>query len=336
MSDGTAGSSAPSKLGGGASTTRSSYRVPAYLLYGDADEQGSFGFFHIEPLAVRNEPNAWRISLHNHPELVQFSITFGGECTFEHDGVTRTVEGPCCVFTPADVVHRFSYQPGTAGFVISASPDFLSSFTMDCTPMKGPLARIAEHRVAIWRDSSSASRVQALVEVIAQIFESAQANRMHALRHLCRAWLVIVNDALDGRSADNPEAQRGTISTADLFARFIQTLEAQMDVIGRGATTAPSPLTVEGFAAQLLTTAYALNAACRRSAGRSARSILQAASLDQATRLLLYSDQPIKQIAYTLGYSHPSHFVRFFKQNRGKTPEAFRLKSRNLGVDIKP
>jgi AraC-like DNA-binding protein len=32
----------------------------------------------------------------------------------------------------------------------------------------------------------------------------------------------------------------------------------------------------------------------------------------------------VKEIAYGLGYSHPSHFIRFFKQRRGMTPEFFR------------
>jgi AraC family transcriptional regulator, transcriptional activator of pobA len=49
--------------------------------------------------------------------------------------------------------------------------------------------------------------------------------------------------------------------------------------------------------------------------------------LEQATRLLLYTTLPMKEISFLLGYSHASHFTRFFKQRRGTTPETFRSNS---------
>ena len=48
--------------------------------------------------------------------------------------------------------------------------------------------------------------------------------------------------------------------------------------------------------------------------------------LEQATRLLLYTTRPVKDISFLVGYSNASHFARFFKQRRGITPEAFRGK----------
>jgi AraC family transcriptional regulator, transcriptional activator of pobA len=35
----------------------------------------------------------------------------------------------------------------------------------------------------------------------------------------------------------------------------------------------------------------------------------------------------MKEISFLLGYSHASHFTRFFKQRRGTTPEVFRSKA---------
>jgi AraC family transcriptional activator of pobA len=67
-----------------------------------------------------------------------------------------------------------------------------------------------------------------------------------------------------------------------------------------------------------------LNLACRRATGRSAHHIIQAAIVGQAMRMLLYSNRSVKEIAYQLGYSHPSHFVRFIKQRRGMTPDMIR------------
>jgi AraC family transcriptional activator of pobA len=90
--------------------------------------------------------------------------------------------------------------------------------------------------------------------------------------------------------------------------------------------------TVETFAAKLSSTPYALNAACQSMCGCPARELIQTAVLEQATRLLLYTDRPVKEISFLLGYSHASHFARFFRQRRGSPPEAFRTRVADGGV----
>lgn len=69
--------------------------------------------------------------------------------------------------------------------------------------------------------------------------------------------------------------------------------------------------------------------ACQAIAGTGALALLQTAMANQATRLLLYTDEAIKEISYVLGYAHPSHFVRFFRQKKGLTPSEFRKRHIN-------
>jgi AraC-like DNA-binding protein len=51
--------------------------------------------------------------------------------------------------------------------------------------------------------------------------------------------------------------------------------------------------------------------------------------LGYASRLLLYSDLSISDIAYDSGYNNLANFNRLFKKNKGMTPFAFRKKMRN-------
>lgn len=44
----------------------------------------------------------------------------------------------------------------------------------------------------------------------------------------------------------------------------------------------------------------------------------------EAKRLLLYTDKPVKEIAYTLGYEDPAYFNRLFTGKTGSTPTNFR------------
>lgn len=52
--------------------------------------------------------------------------------------------------------------------------------------------------------------------------------------------------------------------------------------------------------------------------------ILQIITIN-AQRLLFYTEQPIKEIAYNLGYTDYAYFCRVFKRRTGYTPKSFRL-----------
>lgn len=303
---------------------RRALNVPAYYLYGENWTAESFGFFHIEPFAVRNIPNNWRIGLHRHPDFHQLSIAFEGSCAFEHDGHAATAAGPCCVFTPANVVHQFTYEPGSVGYVISVSSDFVAGLTLDNGPVRSALARLTALRLIELRDNATAERLRRLVALVAETFAANHGRSRETVRYLFGACLLELNAAIVSASPIDEHAARSTAVTADLFNRFRECLETELELTGRSGRPPDTPHTVESFAARLSTTPYALNAACKRAIGRSAKDIVQTALLGQATRLLLYTKRSIKEIAYGLGYSHPSHFVRFFKHHRGVTPEVFR------------
>ena len=117
------------------------------------------------------------------------------------------------------------------------------------------------------------------------------------------------------------------MNTAGLFRRYRDLVQATIGVIGFSDKPRLHTNTVEAFAARLSTTPYALNVACQNVCGCSARDLIHTAILEHATRLLLYTTLPMKEISFLLGYSHASHFTRFFKQRRGTTPETFRSNS---------
>ena len=67
-----------------------------------------------------------------------------------------------------------------------------------------------------------------------------------------------------------------------------------------------------------------LNNICRRAAGKTLKHIIESKLLSEACTLLLSSDVSIKEIAFKLGFSDPSHFGKFFKRAAGITPAAYR------------
>jgi AraC family transcriptional activator of pobA len=67
-----------------------------------------------------------------------------------------------------------------------------------------------------------------------------------------------------------------------------------------------------------------LNDHVKRATGVTAGHLIRQRVLTEAKRQLVFTNQPIQEIAYDLAFSDPSHFARFFRKQTGLTPQAFR------------
>lgn len=67
-----------------------------------------------------------------------------------------------------------------------------------------------------------------------------------------------------------------------------------------------------------------LNGICKSIHNTTCSKLLSDRLLLEAKKLLLNSDLSIKEILFSLEFSDPSYFYKFFKANTGKTPKQFR------------
>ena len=81
---------------------------------------------------------------------------------------------------------------------------------------------------------------------------------------------------------------------------------------------------LEFYAKSLSMTADRLNDHVKRATGVTAGHLIRQRVLTEAKRQLVFTNQPIHEIAYDLAFSDPSHFARFFRKQTGTTPHEFR------------
>jgi AraC-like DNA-binding protein len=81
---------------------------------------------------------------------------------------------------------------------------------------------------------------------------------------------------------------------------------------------------VSAYADQMNLTPNYLNHICRKLIGKTASQLWQERLLIEAKRLLTHTTESVKEIAFLLGFSDPSYFVRFFKKHTAQTPAEFR------------
>lgn len=81
---------------------------------------------------------------------------------------------------------------------------------------------------------------------------------------------------------------------------------------------------VKFFASQLNVSANYLTDLLTRYTGKSTYEHIQLKLVDKAKHLLWSTEAPISSIAYDLGFEHPSHFTKLFKNKTGYSPRMYR------------
>jgi AraC-like DNA-binding protein len=84
------------------------------------------------------------------------------------------------------------------------------------------------------------------------------------------------------------------------------------------------PQSVRQLAQEVKMTPDHLQRLFKQETGLRLGSMIAERKLEEAAYLLSASDVVVKEVAYTVGYSHPSSFVRAFRRRFGKSPTEFR------------
>jgi AraC family transcriptional activator of pobA len=100
--------------------------------------------------------------------------------------------------------------------------------------------------------------------------------------------------------------------------RLLQAYQAQVEAGFRDLHE------VGAYAARLQLPAKQLSAVVKAQSGKPAIKHVHERLVLEARRLLFYTDQSLKEIAFELGFSEASYFSRFFKRETGLTPLAYR------------
>jgi AraC family transcriptional activator of pobA len=108
----------------------------------------------------------------------------------------------------------------------------------------------------------------------------------------------------------------GPVASAD--QRVLHAYQAQVEASFRDVHE------VSAYAARLQLPVKYLSEVVKAQSGKPAIKHVHERLVLEARRLLFYTDQSLKEIAFVLGFSEASYFSRFFKRETGLTPLAYR------------
>ncbi len=266
-------------------------------------------YFYFSSFAAHLQEHLFIREPHKHSFYIILFVTRGtGSHTI--DFREYTVRPGSVFFMTPGQVHSWTLSPDADGFVIFFTPDFyakeyphrkLFDFPFFNALLNKPLLTLSE-------DEEAALTVS--IRLLEQEYRQQMPMQDTMLSRLLDVLLIKLTRMFLSREAETeiPGSEHA----------LLQNLERLID--RHYKEHAP----VGFYTDQLNVTAKHLNAACRRSLGKTTIELVQYRTLLEAKRLLVHADLTISQIAAELGYFDNTYFFRFFKKLTGLTPEQFR------------
>jgi AraC family transcriptional regulator, transcriptional activator of pobA len=286
--------------------------LPLFHLYGDPPDDQAFDFIHVETIASRSSVHDWTIRAHRHRNLFQILLIErgGGEMTYE--AASLPFEAPAAILVAPTTAHGFRFRANeTDGFVVSFTEDVADALGERSGAALARLKALAAAPVVPLTDERAVGKLSALCTDLNEEHFLAREGFRLAMRGLLALIAITVARLAASR------ARTGSVTLAPADAT-VETLRKLVEENFRKERH------LDFYAEKLAMTADRLNDHVKRATGVTAGHLIRQRVLTEAKRALVFTNQPIHEIAYDLAFSDPSHFARFFRKQTGTTPHEFR------------
>jgi AraC family transcriptional regulator, transcriptional activator of pobA len=286
--------------------------LPLFHLYGDPPDDQAFDFIHVETIPSRSAVNDWTIRAHRHRNLFQILLIErgGGEMTYE--AAKLPFAAPAAILVPATIAHGFRFEPNaTEGWVITFTEDAAFALAHRAGEALSRLRVLAAHPIIPIADETERTRISALCNELLEEDSLAREGYRMSMRGL----LALIAVGVARLAASRARTGSVTLQPADAT---VARLRALVDEYFR------SEHKLCFYAEKLGMTVDRLNDHVKRATGVTAGHLIRQRLLTEAKRQLVFTAQPIQNIAQELAFSDPSHFARFFRKHAGTTPHEFR------------
>src|SRR5690348_2893920 len=291
---------------------RSQAGLPLFHLYGDPPDDQAFDFIHIETIAARSSIHDWTIRAHRHRNLFQILVIERGGGDMIYEASTIPFAAPAAILVAPTTAHGFRFAPeATDGWVVSFTEDVAEALGERSGDAPARLKALATEPVVPLSSTAEIARLSArCAELYEEHFLAREGFRL-AMRGLLALIAIEVGRLALSRARSGSVTLKPTDATVESLRRLVETHFRKERLLAF-------------YADKLAMTPDRLNDHVKRATGVTAGHLIRQRVLTEAKRQLVFTAQPIHEIAYDLAFSDQSHFARFFRKQTGMTPQEFR------------
>ena len=247
--------------------------------------------------------------------LTYYDITFvtEGEGKFSIDNQTNEAASRDVFFSKPGEIRNWDTRHIVNGYALIFEDEFLSSLFKD--------SLFVQH-LSFFPSGKTSSKLQLPDELYMRILQilhnikteidSYRQNDVYVLRALLYEVLMLLDREY---KKVNMEEETTSKEVGNIHIdKFMKLVESHLK----------EQHSVQYYADKLCITPNYLNEIVTSTKGISAKQYIRNKVMDEAQRLLTYTDFPISDIAFELHFSTVSYFIRSFRQYTGTTPLLYR------------
>ncbi|MCA9926518.1 MAG: helix-turn-helix transcriptional regulator [Anaerolineales bacterium] len=246
-----------------------------------------------------------------------FAIIREGYGRYIIDSHTFDTRPRTIYFTNPGHVKGFEIIEPYHGYLITFSEKFLKQHMGENMFDEFPFL-LAETVPPHYLDVAPFGTFAALCEQMIAEYQGDSPYKYKILGSLTAVFLLKIKEMF----WDDYDPQAEGSHASPIVTVFKKNLESHFRALAAGETD--RMLQVQDFARlQNLHPNY-FSTVIKSKTGKTVNTWITEKTIAEAQALLVQTSQPIKEIAYQLGFQEPTHFSRFFKKHTGQSPGAFR------------
>lgn len=244
-----------------------------------------------------------------------------GTGLFHLEDRTIEVTGRALVFyNPATPNLWESISPEQNGYFCLFNSEFISASLADNNFRNSPLHNTNLDPV-YHLTQAQADDLQFIFLKMMEEVESDYMQKYEVLSH----YLHLILHQAHKLQPMNSASEKYVNASSRISSQFIDLLERQFPVDSTEQSLKFK--TPHDFAEKLSVHVNHLNRAVKEATGKSTTEIISARIANEAQALLRHTDNSVADIAYSLGFEHPSNFNSFFKKQTRRTPKMVRAQA---------
>ncbi|MFB8342649.1 helix-turn-helix domain-containing protein [Brucella cytisi] len=290
--------------------------VPTYELYGEESEQKPDFWLHCETLFSRSSLHNFEISLHRHESFFQLLYIEGGTGQVSFDGVIYPFQTPCAIMVPPGFNHGFAFSRDIVGHIVTILSPHMPLIG---DGSGGVMAKWLMQPQLISMKGAGNENLALLSSLLRQLqdeFHTRKPYKNSLLESLIQAVFVyILRHAYSSKLVKQEDRQ--------IYGHA--RIERLQELIDRHYREHKP---VSFYAKLLGVSSTHLNRTVKQLTGRTTQDMIASRLIEAARRDLIAMPSSVQHIAYSLGFSDPAYFSRFFLKITSETPRTFRLRER--------